>query len=49
VNIHYESIPVKAFVGLVILVPSMALIFSRAGNLLSQMIWNIYQIVAQLV
>jgi flagellar biosynthetic protein FliR len=49
VNIHYESMPVKAFIGLVVLVPSMALIFSRAGNLLSQMIWNIYQVVAQLV
>ena len=49
VNIHYESMPVKAFIGLAVLVPSMALIFSRAGNLLRQMIWNIYQVVAQLV
>jgi flagellar biosynthesis protein FliR len=49
VNIHYESQPVKALIGLLILVPAMAFIFSRTGDLLSQMIWNIYQAVAQLV
>jgi flagellar biosynthetic protein FliR len=48
VNIHNESLPVKAFVGLVILVPSIAFIFSRAGELLSQMIWNIYSVLARL-
>lgn len=49
VNINNESLPVKAFVGLLILVPSIAFIFSRTGELLSQMIWNIYHVVAQIV
>jgi flagellar biosynthetic protein FliR len=47
VNVHQESQPVKAFVGLLILVPSLAFIFSRAGDLLSQMIWNIYNVLAR--
>jgi flagellar biosynthesis protein FliR len=48
VNVHNESQPVKAAIGLLILIPSMAFIFSRAGELLSQMIWNIYNVVAKL-
>ena len=47
VNVHNESQPVKAFIGILILVPSMAFIFSRAGELLSQMIWNIYNVLAK--
>ena len=49
VNIHNESLPVKAFVGLMVLVPAVAFIFSRTGELLSQMIWNIYNVLARLV
>ena len=47
VNIHQESQPVKAFIGLLILVPSIAFIFSRSGELLSQMIWNIYNVLTR--
>jgi flagellar biosynthetic protein FliR len=49
VNVHQESQPVKAFIGLLILVPSLAFIYSRAGDLLSQMIWNIYSVFARFV
>jgi flagellar biosynthesis protein FliR len=49
VNIHNESLPVKAFVGLLILVPSIAFIFSRSGELLSQMIFNIYNVLSRIV
>ena len=49
VNINHESLPVKALVGVLILVPSIAFIFSRAGELLSQMIFNIYNFLAQVV
>jgi len=49
VNIHNESLPVKAYVGFLVLVPSVAFIFGRTGELLSQMIWNIYQVIARLV
>jgi flagellar biosynthetic protein FliR len=49
VNINNESLPVKALVGVLILVPSIAFIFSRAGELLSQMIFNIYNFLAQVV
>ena len=49
VNIHNESLPVKAFIGLVILVPSIAFIFSRAGDLLGQMIRNLYDILGRLL
>jgi len=48
VNVHNESQPVKAFVGILILVPSIAFIFSRAGELLSRTIWDIYDVVAKL-
>ena len=47
VNVHHESQPVKAFVALLILVPSLGFIFSRAGELLSGMIWNIYNVLAR--
>jgi type III secretory pathway component EscT len=47
VNVHHESQPVKAFVALLILVPSIGFIFSRAGELLSQTIWNIYNVFAR--
>jgi flagellar biosynthetic protein FliR len=47
VNVHQESQPVKAFVALLILVPSLGFIFSRAGDLLSQTIWNIYNVLAR--
>jgi flagellar biosynthetic protein FliR len=49
VNIYNESLPVKAFIGLVILVPSIAFIFSRAGDLLGQMIRNIYDTLGRLL
>jgi flagellar biosynthesis protein FliR len=49
VNVHHESQPVKAFVGVLVLVPSIAFIYSRAGDLLSQMIWNIYNALARFV
>jgi flagellar biosynthesis protein FliR len=49
VNVHHESQPVKAFIGLLILVPSIGFIFSRSGELLSQMIWNIYNVLARFV
>jgi flagellar biosynthesis protein FliR len=49
VNVNNESLPVKAMVGLLILVPSIAFIFGRTGELLSQMIWNIYDVLAHVV
>jgi flagellar biosynthetic protein FliR len=49
VNVHHESQPVKAFIGVLILIPSIAFIFSRSGDLLSQMIWNIYNVLTRFV
>jgi flagellar biosynthetic protein FliR len=49
VNVHHESQPVKAFVGLVVMVPAIGFMFSRSGELLSQMIWNIYNVLARFV
>jgi flagellar biosynthetic protein FliR len=48
VNVHNESQPVKAFIGILILVPAMAFIFSRAGDLLSRTIWDIYDVLARM-
>lgn len=48
VNVHNESQPIKAFIGILVLIPSIAFIFGRAGDLLSQMIWNIYNVLARL-
>lgn len=49
VNVHHESQPVKALVALLILVPSLAFIFSRSGDLLSRMIWDIYNVLSRFV
>jgi flagellar biosynthetic protein FliR len=49
VNVSHESLPVKACVGLLILVPSIVFIFTRTGELLSRMIWNIYDALAHVV
>jgi flagellar biosynthesis protein FliR len=49
VNVNHESLPVKACVGILILIPSVAFIFTRSGELLSRMVWNVYHLLARLV
>ena len=48
VNVHQESMTVKAFVGLLILFLALGFIFARLESVLGQMLWNIYTVLARI-
>jgi flagellar biosynthetic protein FliR len=48
ININQESQPVKALIGLVMLILSVGFVFTRLDGVLSQMLWNISTILSRI-